>query len=261
MSAASSQESASKSGRIFRRLAEGMGAVTPGMILGTAVFVQLLLFCVRLATFPPYGDGDIFQYIGWYMVHGGTLYESCWDNKGPLVFAFSAAGMLFGETGFKVFCFLVALAILGLLYKALACRFSRSAAAWGAFAGSMAVCFIDGGFRGEQSRGDGGPFFDRRLAVVLCPIWREGVQNNRFSARCHRRLPLHGQGNICRVRCFPVDILESGILERAKQALVSATCSVESCRLPGRYTCMPDAIYHSGYRRRLVRRLFLLQRV
>lgn len=128
-----------------------MGVTTPGAILGAAVFLQFLLLCVRLLSSPPYGDSDIFQYIGWYMAHGGTLYESCWDNKGPLVFAFSAAGMLFGETGFKIFCFLAALAILGLMYKALTHRFSRIAAAWGAFMLSLAVSYIDGGSVGNRA--------------------------------------------------------------------------------------------------------------
>ena len=130
MSTAFPEKFVRKSAYGFHKLTSLLGSVTPGFILGTAGSVQLILLVVRMFSAPPYGDSDIFQYIGWYMGHGGTLYESCWDNKGPLVFVFNATGMLFGETGFKIYCFLVALAILGLMYKAFAFKFSRTVAAW-----------------------------------------------------------------------------------------------------------------------------------
>lgn len=120
-------------------------------ILAFALLLQIALIVCRLVGTPSYGDWDSFQYVGWACSHGQNLYVDCWDNKGPLVFFFSAIGMFGGEWSSVLFWGLSNCLFTLCLYGAFSRRYGCWRAAAAALFGSIALTLIDGGNTGNNA--------------------------------------------------------------------------------------------------------------
>lgn len=51
-----------------------------------ALAIPVIAFIIECLFGPGTADGDVFRYIGGNMASGGRLYETAWDNKGPVLF-------------------------------------------------------------------------------------------------------------------------------------------------------------------------------